>query len=293
MNEVRSKTLTIQEWGIIIALLISSVTLIIFVYKEFLQNFKLNTSVDQIFIIRISGKNKQSLLIDMILDDLLSDTPSRQAKATISAEENLSKLASSGNRKQLKLDLIEYSKRSPITYTPPDLIIDAYLSDSRFSSSFYIPLIVYNSGRKFAHVTSLVMIAESQEDRSKKWAFAAFLEIDHKKILRRDKRQSDIDRISQIFSGFTIGPGETKRIDPWFTPMRSINKMIIPKENIKSGTYVIMIFGYDSKGKKVLIAEPVKFTIQKKNMMETFTGSESAHYLRLEENLRDALETDN
>lgn len=171
MNEVTTKALTIQEWGIIIALFISFASLFIVVYKEFLQNFKLNTSVDQIFMMRVPATNKQSLLVDMILDDLLFDAPSKQAKAIISADENLSKLATSGNREKLKLDLIEYSKRSPITYSPPDLIIDAYLSDDRFGSSFYIPLIVYNSGRKFAHITSLVLVAERQGNRSKKMGF--------------------------------------------------------------------------------------------------------------------------
>ena len=66
----------IQDWGVIISLLISSITLFVVIFKEFVEGAKPHSSIIQLLILRIPEKNRNELLFEMLLDDLLSQRPS-------------------------------------------------------------------------------------------------------------------------------------------------------------------------------------------------------------------------
>ena len=142
-----------------IAVIVSLVSLAIVAYKEFIQGSKLHSSVNQVILVRLPSENKASLIKDMILDDLFSDTPSRQARAVLDQNSVFQESINTRNRDKLLGELIEISKQQRISYNPPIGLVKRYWGDKRYSMSFFVPLVVFNSGKKFAHISSLVMVA--------------------------------------------------------------------------------------------------------------------------------------
>ncbi len=272
----------------VFALVVSSILPIIEVYKNFIQGAQLNSSINQIILMRTSGENKQNLLQEMILDDLLSERPSKQALVIFSNYPSLNAPIQSRNRDKLKVELIDFTN-GQLIYDPPEHLIEKYSEDKRFGSSFYIPLVVFNSGKKFAHVRSLIMIAESTSDSSKKWAFTVFVELNPEKLLDRRINLNDVERISKMFSGFSIGSGEGLKVNPWFIPIADANNKIISRDNIKLGMYKIRIFGYGAKDEILLEVPPVEYTLTKRNLLQSFIGIESAEYLHVEKHIDGAL----
>jgi hypothetical protein len=92
-----------------IAVILSLVSLTIVVYKEFIQGSKLHSSVNQVILVRLPGENKASLIQDMILDDLFSDTPSLQAQAVLVQNPVFQESINTRNRDKLLGELIELS----------------------------------------------------------------------------------------------------------------------------------------------------------------------------------------
>ncbi len=271
-----------------IAVIVSLVSLAIVVYKEFIQGSKLHSSVNQVILVRLPGENKASLIQDMILDDLFSDTPSRQARAILDQNPVFQESINTRNRDKLLGELVEISKQQRISYNPPIGLVKRYWGDKRYSMSFFVPLVVFNSGKKFAHISSLVMVAHLKNQPDKKWAFTVFVEIDPIKVLQREKDQKDAERISSLFSGFAVAPGESVQVNPWFTSITDAGNKIISRESMKPGDYVLQVFGYDSKGKRVLTTKPVEHSILEQHLVEAFFGSESANYINIEKHVVDA-----
>jgi hypothetical protein len=66
---------TIKEWGIIASLLISFTTLGLVIYKDFIQGSILKTVLNSIVFIKLAEVNKVDILIEIIIDDILSGRP--------------------------------------------------------------------------------------------------------------------------------------------------------------------------------------------------------------------------
>ena len=135
----------------------------------------------------------------------------------------------------------------------------------------------------------LVLIVKDENDKKKKWAYSVFLELDTKELLQRHKEKTDIDRISQIFYGLSIGPAEKVITNPHFTPFYEVDNKIISNESLKPGSYTIQVFGFSADGERILRTSQKKLKISSKNLIETFSGSESGVYLNTDLAIKSSL----
>jgi len=87
-----------------------------------------------------------------------------------------------------------------------------------------------------------------------------------------------------------VAPGESVQVNPWFTSMPDAGNKIISRESMKPGDYVLQVFGYDSKVKRVLTTRPVEYGISEQHLLEAFSGSERANYINIEKHVVDAIE---
>lgn len=275
-------------WNII-AIVIAISSLFIVIYKEFIQGFNLHTSINQVMLMRLPADNKGRLLQEMILDDLLSDTPSKQANTLVEKTPELSNTIEEQDRDKLRVQLVEVSKKERIDFGPPDNIISTYWGTKDYSCSFTIPLTVYNSGKKFAFVSSLVLVVTAKDDKSKKWAFTVFVEINPIKLLHRQTQTKDAERVSGLFSGFAIGPNESTQIYPWFIPITDAKDKIISRETMKPGKYLLQVIGYSSNGKTLFKTDQEDYNLTDKNLKEMFSGTDSAVYLQVENHVDKAI----
>jgi len=272
-----------------IAVVLSVISLCIVIYQEFLRGFKLYTSINQIILlIRLPGENKVLLIQDMILDDLLSDNPSRNAQIILAQHPDFQKPIDAKNRDKLLGELIEMSQQQRISYNPLPELIKHYWGDKRYTLSFLVPLVVSNSGKKCAYISSLVLVASLKKQPDKKWAFSVFVEINPITLLQRSENHKDVDRISNLFSGFSVAPGESIQINPWFVSISDAENTIISRESMTIGDYVLQVFGYDSKGKCIFSTQSVNYSVSEQQLLEIFSGSESVNYIGMEKHVADA-----
>lgn len=280
--------MSVQDWMIIASFIVSLVSLGVVVYKEFLQGSSLNTTVDQLLVLRLPFHNKMDLLTDMILDDLLSDHPSRAAQNISGASNDIQRAIVSRNRDRLKAEVVEFSQQNRVDYNPPIPLVLQYIQDNRFSLSFCLPLVVYNSGKKFGHVSTLILVFQSKEDASKKWVFSPCFEMDLPKVTQRNQSLNDNDRISGVFTGFSVAPGETIKLSPMFTPMVQANNKIISKGNIAPGEYRVKILGFNGQGKKILESNTADFVFRSQYLIEIFAGIETIEHFYNEKSAEQA-----
>lgn len=284
------KSLSIQDWGVVFSVVVSLAAGGYMVYRDFFEGPKLQCSLDQVVLVRVPGANKQGLSIDMLLDDLLSSAPSKQAAQLIQSFERLPGEIASGNRDRIKAELIRSTAGQQILYDPSRELILRYLRDPRFVQAFYVPLVVFNAGQRVGHISSLVLTAQPKADRSKHWVFAAFVEMNPLTLLNRGQPQTDADRMAGLFSGFSVGPQDGTRVNPLFVPMKDIKTTIISKENMRpEETYYLRLFGYDSLGRIILETEEYVYVLTESKVVDAFMGTESSDLVNLENHIENAL----
>ncbi len=272
----------------LITITIALVALLLVFYKDFFAGAKLYTSINYIVIVRTPADNKGKLLGEILLDDILSESISEDAQRILDQFPSILPSVQSNNRIKLKGELIDLCKENAVNYNPQDNLLENYLESKLFGTSFYVPLIIYNSGKKYAHISSLVMVAVSKSNSDLKWVYTPFVELNPKEILNR-KKQKDLARISNIFTGFTVGPSQSIRINPYFTPMHNSENQIISRTNIVPGVYLITITGHGANGKEYFRTKPVEFKLTKKQLFESFKGTENAHFFDIEKNISNTL----
>ena len=101
-------------------------------------------------------------------------------------------------------------------YVPPDDLIRGFLRDSRTAPAFFVPLFVYNVGARHGEIGSVLMIAELTSNRTCKWAYAAYFELDESKLIHIDQRMRDLDKLSAFFPGRTIAPNDSTKLNLYF-----------------------------------------------------------------------------
>ena len=152
--------MNIQNFSIIASITISLISLFIVIYKEFLQGFKLYSEINDVVLIHTPENNKDQIMSEILLDDFMSDNPSIQASTILDQQPTLAHIAQTRNREKLNVELLNFTNNHPLTYDPPVHFIEAYLKDLRLGILFFIPLVIYNSGKKFAYLSSVVLIAK-------------------------------------------------------------------------------------------------------------------------------------
>jgi hypothetical protein len=266
----------------VVSAIIALVSLCVVIYKEFLQGARLSTVIDQITLMRVPMGNRSELTFEALLDDVLSNSPSPQGTRIANAA-GAGAAAAARNRERLRVELADFSRRHSVSYVPEPRLLEPYLSDKRFTVSFYCPLILYNSGRKPGHVSSVVLVARSKTDQSKFWTFAALTTIDPLALLRRVDGQKDSELMAGSFIGVSTPPASSSVVHPWFVPIEDANERIISRTPMLPGAYDLRVFGYGTDGKIVVASPSVEFKLVKEHLFQSFAGSECSALLRVED----------
>lgn len=273
----------------VISAIIAFVSLAAVLYKEFLQGAKLSTAVDRISLLRVPPSSRNDVTAEILLDDLLSGARSDQANALMDSVPGLRQTVNSRDRHQIRSVIEAYARDNPIVYDPPRVIIERYLQDRRFVTNFYVPLIIANSGRKTAHVSSLVVVCRDRSDRSKTWAFVPYLSIDPKLLLPRPGETSDSDRIAGMFVGVSVPPMSAVHVDPWFVPLPDADNRIISRTNMPAGNYEVRVYGYGSNGKRLFRTGPTSLQISSEQLVNAFLGIDCVNNLTIDKHVSDAV----
>ena len=182
------------------SLLIAIAALWINFYPRFLQGARLVCVANQVTILGIQAGNQLPIIVEIALKDLLGGQPSSAARQLMANVEAVRKAVENNSRDYLQAWLYQHPPRQAV-YVPPDDLVRAFLQDPRTTPSFFIPLFVYNAGARYAEIGSVLMIAELIADRSRKWAYAAYFEMDESKLIHINEPTRDLDKLSASSPG--------------------------------------------------------------------------------------------
>lgn len=278
--------MSIQDLGVIVSILFSTISIGIVVYTQFLQGAKLSARIDQIVQLRLQSSDKDPMIIELIMDDLLSGSPSAQAQALIAPHPKLRPFILQHDRQGLQRPLVATLLGRSIKYDPPANLVRRYVNDPRYRIPFMIPLTIVNSGKKFSYVSSLVLVVQPQNNRRLVKLYVTFFEIDPLKVIVREKEYSDQQRMSRMFAGFGVAPLQSTRINPMFIPMKGESAGVVV--NLTPAEYVFKIVGFGENGKKVLETPSVKHTVNEDAIIGALAGSEITDFVSLEDDIKRA-----
>lgn len=267
----------IQDWGVIISLSLSFISIVIVIYNEFIRSFKISTIVNRISFQRIPNNNKSNIILEVLVDDLLSSSPSTEANVLIDKIPELKDNLKTKNRSVLANILIKESSTTPLNYNSPIHILEKWFKNKNFGTSFYTPLQIHNSGKKTAFISNLFLIFKNS--KNEKYLFQTFTEVNADALINRKENPTDADRTSKIVTGYNIGPVQSISINPLFIPIHELNNQIISRTNIKVGKYNVSVIGTGYNNKIIFKTKEVEINITKDNFINSFNGSDEMIFL--------------
>ena len=148
-----------------------------------------------------------------------------------------------------------------------------------------MPLFVYNSGAKYAEIASVIMIAELVEDRNKRWAYAAYCEMDETKLIHIHERTRDVEKLSRFFPGAAVPPSGSLKLNLQFVPHHSANGVQLSTTNFVAGKYDLRFFGIDPKGREVFRAGVKGYPLEEETLLYSFKNGQWTYAAGLESNI--------
>lgn len=276
----------------IISAVVALVSLCAVFYKEFVQGAEIQTSVDRMSLLRVPPASRDELLLEALVDDLLSDPITQNAKNLVAAIPGLQQWVAAKNRHQCITAVLAHAQSNRIEYDPSDSVIEKYFSDQRFNSNFYIPLVVENTGRKTGYVSNIVLRVRDRSYPEKNWAFVPFTELEPRQLLARAVAVKDVDRIRTMFSGFSVAPLSYEVVHPWFTSLPDADSKIISRTNLGVGSYEACVFLFGKGQKHLHKTEWISFDITKKHLIDAFKGTDSMNCLSVDKQVAAAVADD-
>ncbi len=290
------ETWTIKEWGIIVSLIFSFIAIGINIYKDFIQGPKLKTVLNSLVFLKLNEVNKIEILLEIILDDILSGRPSEQAVSIIGASAEIQSTIKNRNRLQIKNALINYTlelnrrKLPQLTYDANPESIIRYFGNKNFIFSFYAPINIINVGRKTGDITTIVLQLTSEVDPSKRWIFSCFTEIKSEEILNFNSFNKPIGHfLGKLFPGISIGSNNNQRLDLFFIPLDTNKDRIISNSAIIPGKYEVQLFGYNLLNKKCLESNVSILNINQNTLIDLFNGSNIVQNLTMDDHIEKLL----
>lgn len=270
----------------VISIVIAVLSLSVVIYKEFIESYNISAHYDQIILLRLPAGNKNKILKDIVINELISGNPEFLNKEMYKSNPEIYAKypdIKDAAKKRDKDRLSQLFKELKIyNYKPPENLIRKYFGVQAFSPSFCIPLIIANSGAKFAPITNLYLVINSEEENDKRWLFRCFMEVDLKSLLER-KDKKDVDRISKLFIGTSIGPKEKIKLSPAFMPCWKIGEEEIISTSMTPGFYKTHIVGYGPDKQKVFETTPQKFHLSDTDLIKMFKGTDRSELIEPEE----------
>jgi len=117
------------------------------------------------------------------------------------------------------------------------------------------------------------------------WAYGAYAEIDPKAVSDPRKQLADMDIISCLFSGCSVPPGATTRIDLHFTPHHEAGERMISDSNVIPGDYVLKVIGFNEKGKQVFRTEGIPYPLAANTLLACFKNGQWTYYPNMDRNI--------
>ncbi|WP_339703736.1 hypothetical protein [Algoriphagus aquimarinus] len=283
-------------WIISIPLLISSISLGIVIYKEFFGESKLETVLDNLIFLGCPEENRASIILEIILDDILSGRLNSQIETILKANPSIINAANFKNRELLKTHIIEHSNflnkmGQSIIYDPSEEEIKKYISNDSLPLSFYIPLNISNSGRRSGDISNIILKIIDKGNPKNKWSYYCFAEFKSEDFLNDLNKPLGFS-IRRVFPGLSLPHGNSQRIDGFFIPMETANNKIISRKRMKEGEFTIQIIGYNSRSKRCLQSNISEFTLTTKTLIDSFNGINIMRNLSLENQIEKEFEID-
>lgn len=273
---------------------IALLSLVLVFYKDFIQGAHLNTVLNTVVIVRVPENNKSALLEEIILDDLLSDHPSKQAQNIMNMSTPLVEVVKSKNRQIIQNTLknfsLEVSKTGKkIIYDPSSESIIKYFGNKNLTIGIYIPLIISNTGRKTGDISTLILKITSLSNPQNKWIFGCFTEVRADEFTKFNSTQPYGTIIGKIFPGISIGPTNNYRLDAFMIPLEKINDKLISTTTLVPGKYKVQVIGFGSKNEKSLESNEAILNFQPKMLIDAFNGSNISTNLSMDESVEKIL----
>jgi len=229
-------------------------------------------------------------MIDIAVSDLLGEEPSTAAKELMAAVEGVQSAVIRKSSEWLITWLRTYLSQGG-RYVPPDGLIRPFLSDRRTTPTFFIPLFVYNAGAKHGEICSVVMTAELVSDRERRWAYAAYCEIDESKLIHLNQSTRDMDKISGIFSGSIIKPSDSAKLNLNFIPIHEVRGVQISSTSLLPGIYDLRVVGVDRKNRRVFSTVLKGYPLEEDTLLYSFKQGHWIFRPRDDENILHLMET--
>ena len=136
MERIRKIFQFLKDYQASFALILSIITIGIVVYTNFLHGPSLSANINQINLMRLSETAKGPLLFQMLFDDLLSDSPSNEARLIIKNNPNAAKYILAKDRAHLDLEIKDQLAKKPATYSPSASLVERYIGKKEFFPVF-------------------------------------------------------------------------------------------------------------------------------------------------------------
>jgi hypothetical protein len=256
-----------------VSLLLATAALWVNFYPRFVQGARLVCTANQVTILGIPVGNQLPVLIDIALSDFLSRQPSSAARQLMFIVEGVRCAVEQGARDSLRAWFLQNPPKQGL-YVPPDNLIREFLQDSRATPTFFIPLFVYNAGARYAEIGSVLMTAELISDRSRKWAYAAYFEMDESKLIHIDQRVRDLDKVSAFFPGYTIGPNGRVKLNLYFIPHHEVLGVTLSTTSLAPGMYDLRIIGLDPRGRQVFSTQVSDYPLTEDTLLHSFKNGQ-------------------
>ncbi|TAK19376.1 MAG: hypothetical protein EPO35_00240 [Acidobacteria bacterium] len=261
-------------------------SLAVVVFREFIQGPRLDAKITQVNLMRLGDGGKTELLVEMLADDLLSPLPTPSARTVSTAHPSIT---AARDREHLLIAIRDAARTARVAYDPPVDLIKRYIGHRSFFPSFYVPLIVTNTGARVGHVASLVLVVTDTTTPTSRWAFPAFVEVNVPVLLDRTRPHNDIERTKGIFSGLAVPPRGSVSTDPLFLPQHDASNTIISRQNLPPGSYTFAVFGYSPDNVLLFRTQAIKYELKADRLVEMFKGSDSVDFVLLEKHIADAV----
>lgn len=268
----------------VVSLVLASAALWVNLYPRFLQGPKITCLVNQITILELTAANQTALIIDMAIQDLLSENPTAEARQFTASNEIVRDAVRRRSAETLR-SLFAQTPPPKYGYVPRDTAIREWLKDPRATPSFFAPLFVYNSGSQYGEIGSVIMIAELLNNSKQQWVYAAYFEMDETKLIHIHHPSRDVEKLSRFFAGAAVPPSGTMKLNLQFVPHFSALGVELAKTNLVAGEYNLRFYGIDPNGREIFRADLKGYPLNEHTLLSCFKNGQWTYAAGLEQSM--------
>jgi hypothetical protein len=243
----------------------------------------------------MSLANNNELLVQMLIADLLRDPRSSSAEIIVNTFPLIAAAVRARDANQLRR-LVTIQHIAKFNYLPPDELIEQFGIEGRIPLSFFITASITNTGGTYAHVGNLVLVSESATNPADRWYFGAYMLMNMPIAIDPAFKGPDMQRFAGLFSGLSIGPGSTTKVDVQFIAHHTSAGKQLSTAGMPPGRYRMTLVGYTADVSRppsiVFKSAPFEYPFDTGAYRLVFTGGEWMYVIGLEEQVLHAFDLD-